>query len=110
MRRDFPASQLFFPRRKEKKRKEEPEERIAMAPSQMRKKHWGHFFSKGEEVFISSTRAKQEETKAQFNKALILKTRVHQLSVRPHGGCTAKLTLAELADTKSKSWEEKSLD
>lgn len=93
----------------EKKRKEEPEERTAMAASQMRKKHWGHFFSKREEVFISSTRAQQEETKVQFNKTLILKTRVHQLSVRPHGGCTANLTLAELADTKSKTWEEKVL-
>lgn len=60
-------------------------------------------------VFIGSTRAQQEETETLFNKTLILKTRVRQLFVCPQGSYTAKLTLAELADTKSRSCEEKKI-
>ena len=98
---------VSHPSQGEKKRKKEPKEIVAMAASKMRTNCWGHIYSKGKEVFISSTRARQEETETQFNKTLILKTRIHQLFVCPYGGYTAKLTLVELADTKSSSCEEK---
>lgn len=76
-----------------------------MAALNMKTNCWGHIYSKGKEVFIRSTRAWQEDTKTQFNKVFILKTRMHLLFVCPHGGYTAKLTLAEIADTKSRSSE-----
>lgn len=91
----------------EKKRKEEPKGSVAMAASKKRTNCCGHIYSKGKEVFISSTRAQREESETQFNKTLILKTRIHQLCVCPHGGYTAKLTLAELADTKRSCEETK---
>lgn len=78
-----------------------------MAASKKRTNCCGHIYSKGKEVFISSTRAQREESETQFNKTLILKTRIHQLCVCPHGGYTAKLTLAELADTKRSCEETK---
>lgn len=102
--RDFPVSHFS---QRENKRKEEPKGSVAMATSKKRTNPWGHIFNKGKEVFISSTRAQQEQTETWFNKTLILKTRTYQLFVCPLWGYTAKLTLADLADTKSRRCEGK---
>lgn len=91
----------------ENKRKEEPKESVVMTTSKRRTNPRGHICSKGKEVLISSIRAQQEQTETRFNKTLLLKTRTHQVFACPLWGYTAKLTLADLADTKSRSCEGK---
>lgn len=105
--RDFPVT---FPKEKTEGRKEEPKGNVAMEQNVAKRTNpWSHIFTTGKEVFISSTRAQQEPTETWFNKTLILKTRIYQRFVCPLWGYTAKLTLADQADTKGRTCEGKKI-